>query len=369
MASIEGGLMGLNVGFVAVTLLVVAALLVVLWVRARMKLVQAKSLLAQKVDELEQKGKDREQLLLSSQSQVSKLKERIEFLSAHTYIAQFERNHVYTLIAKAKAEIDRKSCCYGLVSEDDGAPIPFLTHGGLEELEAGDRFSLVGRRPTGILSPRSSTHLQRSTSYTPLRLSESLPADVSSAREEADYVAGEVNATVMAPPADRPLDYQDYYKGLPYLKVIEGKDRGALFYVPFTQCKIGRDPKNTVALDDKGSSRIHAFVGYRDHGFILCDNHSTNGTYQNGARIEEAKLHFGDMITIGNTQMVFTSEGYELREKSPEEAIELFEKCLSVEPNFILGLKYLAFLLERDVRRKGEAAPIYARLKRLEKVS
>ena len=53
------------------------------------------------------------------------------------------------------------------------------------------------------------------------------------------------------------------------------------------------------------ASRHHATLVPTDHGTELHDNNSINGTFVNGARAESAVLHEGDVVTIGNIDLVF----------------------------------------------------------------
>ena len=64
--------------------------------------------------------------------------------------------------------------------------------------------------------------------------------------------------------------------------------------------------------------------------------------------------------------MVFSCEGYDLKDSDAARATELLEQCVSRQPDFVPALKILAFLLERDVGRKGEAAPLWQSIARLD---
>lgn len=56
-------------------------------------------------------------------------------------------------------------------------------------------------------------------------------------------------------------------------------------------------------------SRVHCKIEYIDSHYYLTDLNSTNGTYLNGRRIErKERLFTGDIIGIGNEDIVFTSQ-------------------------------------------------------------
>jgi ABC transport system ATP-binding/permease protein len=70
--------------------------------------------------------------------------------------------------------------------------------------------------------------------------------------------------------------------------------------------KIGRATDNDIVINDVLASRHHATLVSTAGGTELLDNRSINGTFVNGARIEQQVLHEGDTVTIGNVDLVFT---------------------------------------------------------------
>lgn len=68
---------------------------------------------------------------------------------------------------------------------------------------------------------------------------------------------------------------------------------------------VGRQTGNTVRLDDSGVSKQHAVLERRDDGWRVRDLRSSNGTFVNGERIEEAPLEQGDELLFGTTRLFF----------------------------------------------------------------
>lgn len=68
---------------------------------------------------------------------------------------------------------------------------------------------------------------------------------------------------------------------------------------------IGRGSTATVVLSDSGASRHHARILWSSTIAGLEDMKSTNGTKLNGTRVTSSPLDQGDVIQIGDTQMVF----------------------------------------------------------------
>ncbi|BCO38077.1 ABC transporter ATP-binding protein [Mycobacterium heckeshornense] len=67
---------------------------------------------------------------------------------------------------------------------------------------------------------------------------------------------------------------------------------------------IGRATTNDVVVNDALASRKHAVLLSTPHGVEIRDNNSSNGTFVNGTRITRALLRDGDVVTIGNTDLV-----------------------------------------------------------------
>lgn len=71
---------------------------------------------------------------------------------------------------------------------------------------------------------------------------------------------------------------------------------------------VGSVAGNTIVLSDPAVSRKH--VGIRQAGGVyeLADLGSTNGVYVNGHRMPKKTLVSGDILRVGNTEMVFRKE-------------------------------------------------------------
>ena len=69
--------------------------------------------------------------------------------------------------------------------------------------------------------------------------------------------------------------------------------------------KIGRANDNDIVIPEVLASRHHATLIPTPQGTEIHDNRSINGTFVNGARVDSAVLHDGDVVTIGNIDLVF----------------------------------------------------------------
>ena len=68
---------------------------------------------------------------------------------------------------------------------------------------------------------------------------------------------------------------------------------------------IGRANDNDIVIPEVLASRHHATLLPTPNGTEIHDNRSINGTFVNGARVDSALLRDGDVVTIGNIDLVF----------------------------------------------------------------
>ncbi len=159
---------------------------------------------------------------------------------------------------------------------------------------------------------------------------------------------------------------KDGFHGLAMLRALTGPDQGREFTLPFDRSTMGRGNTNRVVLTEEKASRVHAEMYYDGTRFIFRDVGSTNGTALNGAPANgELPIEFGDIITIGRTELLLTCEGYNLKDSDPGQAIAAYERLLEHEGSYIAALQNLAVLLERDVSRRAEAETIQKKLKQM----
>ena len=70
--------------------------------------------------------------------------------------------------------------------------------------------------------------------------------------------------------------------------------------------KIGRATDNDIVIPDVLASRHHATLIPTPGGTEIADHRSINGTFVNGTRVDTALLNDGDVVTIGNVDLVFS---------------------------------------------------------------
>jgi pSer/pThr/pTyr-binding forkhead associated (FHA) protein len=87
----------------------------------------------------------------------------------------------------------------------------------------------------------------------------------------------------------------------------KGSQAGQSFDLSGEQITLGRAPGSGVKLDDVGVSREHAAIQLKNGGYVLCDVGSTGGTLVNGKLLSGLQLKEGGSITVGASQLVFTT--------------------------------------------------------------
>jgi len=71
---------------------------------------------------------------------------------------------------------------------------------------------------------------------------------------------------------------------------------------------LGRQRDNHLIIDDPTVSRHHAQIRLRFRQYVLFDLGSIGGTVVNGCQIQETILQSGDVITLGNSNLIYIEE-------------------------------------------------------------
>ena len=102
----------------------------------------------------------------------------------------------------------------------------------------------------------------------------------------------------------------------PTLTIVKGPHLGDSFDLDSDVITLGRDPSNSVFLNDMTVSRHHARMDLSDmergHATIE-DLSSLNGTWVDGAIVNKAMLKDGSTVQIGTFRMVFHSNRRPIR--------------------------------------------------------
>lgn len=89
------------------------------------------------------------------------------------------------------------------------------------------------------------------------------------------------------------------------LEFICGPLAGQVLNLTEDVTTIGSVAGNTIVLSDPAVSRKHVGIKRLPSGFELADLGSTNGVYVNGHRMPKKQLVTGDILRVGNSEMVF----------------------------------------------------------------
>lgn len=108
------------------------------------------------------------------------------------------------------------------------------------------------------------------------------------------------------------LDQQEQLDALPELApgtgmlvVVRGPNAGSRFLLDREVTTIGRHPESHIFLDDVTVSRRHAEIRRAGGELAVHDGGSLNGTYVNGARVDERDLTSGDELQVGRFKLIY----------------------------------------------------------------
>ena len=80
---------------------------------------------------------------------------------------------------------------------------------------------------------------------------------------------------------------------------------------------VGKAKENDIALDgDATVSRLHAVLERFEAGWCVSDLGSSNGTYVNGRRVQQAFLNPGDELKLDTVRFIVVAPGLEMTQQT-----------------------------------------------------
>lgn len=116
------------------------------------------------------------------------------------------------------------------------------------------------------------------------------------------------------------------------LIAISGPVEGMTFALTEAEVSIGRDPSNSIYVNDHSVSRRHCLIKREGESFRIVDLESYNGTFVNAVPIGEQSLSHGDQVAVGSVRFLFLSSDVE--SASSEGLVQLAEDQL-INPSTI----------------------------------
>ena len=136
--------------------------------------------------------------------------------------------------------------------------------------------------------------------------------------------------TLMSPAAAKPPEVSNLATKM-FAALLPS--RTGAFPKPVDSATIGRATDNDIVIQDVLASRHHAFLIRTPLGTEIRDAHSVNGTFVNGVRVGSAVLSEGDVVTIGNVDLVFTQDTLVRRTEAATRTggLEVNSVCFTVD--------------------------------------
>ncbi len=91
--------------------------------------------------------------------------------------------------------------------------------------------------------------------------------------------------------------------------VAVGQEAGKELAIGAKRVVVGRMRTCDLSLSDSQASKEHVAIELQPEGFVLTDLGTSNGTSVNGVKVTRAVLQHMDRIFIGDTELVFESDG------------------------------------------------------------
>lgn len=86
---------------------------------------------------------------------------------------------------------------------------------------------------------------------------------------------------------------------------MELTDEIHIFHLECDEILIGRHASADIRIQDMSVSRYHAMLNVTDGKWMITDIGSKSGVFVNGEPVRHVRLYEGDVITLGNRNLIF----------------------------------------------------------------
>ncbi|MBR5513089.1 MAG: FHA domain-containing protein [Ruminococcus sp.] len=86
---------------------------------------------------------------------------------------------------------------------------------------------------------------------------------------------------------------------------MELADENHVYHLECDEILIGRHASADIRLQDMSVSRYHAMLNVTDGKWMITDIGSKSGLFVNGEPVRHVRIYEGDVITLGNRNLIF----------------------------------------------------------------
>lgn len=313
--------------------------------------------------ELTQLRDKKEAVFENQQYQINELNAEVEQQSKKMFLKQLINNEIYILICSETTTINQQVMSFGLLNTELEKLIPFITNHDLSHINTGDQFGIINGSVKrvdanqGIADGNVASYIEQLMGG----IKNVTMADITGKQNLTE----DDNLLADTPLSDLYID-DEKITNQPYLKIIDGPGIDNIYYLPFKTTTLGRALSNDIVINDPEVGLTQASVEFDPYGFTFTNKNTEQAIFINDNRIEKHRLDFNDHIQIGSAWLLFSCEGYDIRNTDKKLAIEYFEQCLNRKPKFLLVLRHLLSLLKNETGSEDNIKALKQRIDNLE---
>lgn len=107
-------------------------------------------------------------------------------------------------------------------------------------------------------------------------------------------------------------------KDVSFIVLLEEEEPKSCLPLDEEEFIIGRTLECDFVINGENISRVHCKLYKNNENWVVCDNDSRNGIFVNGEKTSERILCDGDIIHVGNAELIFVKKADDVQFESEE---------------------------------------------------